>query len=179
MTATQGWRGLAWWYKGVRVSVDGRRCVRSISPLSRCTQCRDECPRAAIQWRAYRSTQLPSIEPSCDECGRCATVCPTNAIVLPNQVSGTRRELLGGWLLRSPHHRREQAVPVRTVVLPSTCDGCGVCAKLCPEGLLSSVLSPRSTAPKSIQSDRCNGCRLCADVCTAGQVQILVDRANA
>lgn len=54
-------------------------CARHASPLARCSQCADACPRGALAL----GRGAPVVADSCDDCGVCAGACPSGAIEDP------------------------------------------------------------------------------------------------
>lgn len=56
--------------------VDHKHCARARSPLSKCSRCKDICPRDCITF----GEEGVEIADACLECGLCASVCPTNAL---------------------------------------------------------------------------------------------------
>jgi Pyruvate/2-oxoacid:ferredoxin oxidoreductase delta subunit len=52
-------------------------CLRSISPLSTCSVCKEACPTAAFK---LEKGKIKINEKSCTSCGVCITVCPVQAL---------------------------------------------------------------------------------------------------
>ena len=60
-------------------------------------------------------------------------------------------------------------------VAPS-CDGCSLCAALCPTGALSSNnFAGRSPRPPAFDAFACTGCGLCAEACPDGSISLYND----
>lgn len=53
------------------------RCLRKVSPFSKCSYCAEACPKAAI---TFDDGKIVIEEKTCDTCGRCVTVCPVQAV---------------------------------------------------------------------------------------------------
>ncbi|WP_059173906.1 4Fe-4S binding protein [Bacillus sp. FJAT-27445] len=59
------------------LSVEPNLCTKLISPKSTCTSCVDHCPMNSI---SFLKKDM-AIEGNCVECGLCAAVCPTGALL--------------------------------------------------------------------------------------------------
>lgn len=64
-------------YLDYRPKYEQEKCIKSISPKSRCSICKDVCSSNAITIN-QRSI---SIEENCNTCNKCVSYCPTNALV--------------------------------------------------------------------------------------------------
>ena len=93
------------------------------------------------------------------ECGRCAEVCPTDAIHLTDLAEKSATQI-------------GRAVWVRENCVPLT-DGveCGNCARHCPSGAIQMVPSeagnPASPKIPAVNVERCIGCGACENLCPA------------
>ena len=93
------------------------------------------------------------------ECGRCAEVCPTDAIHLTDLAEKSATQI-------------GRAVWVRENCVPLT-DGveCGNCARHCPSGAIQMVPSeagnPASPQIPVVNVERCIGCGACENLCPA------------
>ena len=93
------------------------------------------------------------------ECGRCAEVCPTDAIHLTDLAEKSATQI-------------GRAVWVKKNCVPLT-DGveCGNCARHCPSGAIQMVPSEAGNAdsPKipAVNVERCIGCGACENLCPA------------
>ena len=93
------------------------------------------------------------------ECGRCAEVCPTDAIHLTDLAEKSATQI-------------GRAVWVKENCVPLT-DGveCGNCARHCPSGAIQMVPSEAGNAdsPKipAVNVERCIGCGACENLCPA------------
>ena len=93
------------------------------------------------------------------ECGRCAEVCPTDAIHLTDLAEKSATQI-------------GRAVWVRENCVPLT-DGveCGNCARHCPSGAIQMVPSeagnPASPKIPVVNVERCIGCGACENLCPA------------
>ena len=93
------------------------------------------------------------------ECGRCAEVCPTDAIHLTDLAEKSATQI-------------GRAVWVRENCVPLT-DGveCGNCARHCPSGAIQMVPSeagnPDSPKIPAVNVERCIGCGACENLCPA------------
>ena len=93
------------------------------------------------------------------ECGRCAEVCPTDAIHLTDLAEKSATQI-------------GRAVWVKKNCVPLT-DGveCGNCARHCPSGAIQMVPSeagnPASPKIPAVNVERCIGCGACENLCPA------------
>ena len=93
------------------------------------------------------------------ECGRCAEVCPTDAIHLTDLAEKSATQI-------------GRAVWVKENCVPLT-DGveCGNCARHCPSGAIQMVPSeagnPASPKIPAVNMERCIGCGACENLCPA------------
>lgn len=86
-----------------------------------------------------------------------------------SRVRGRRTALARLLTRRRPVVGASSAVAASAAVFfrptaPPSCDGCGVCARLCPEGALVEVRSAGEWTLR-VAAEACTGCGLCADVC--------------
>ena len=91
------------------------------------------------------SNNLASIDYSkCDDCGVCAAVCPTNAIL--DLLIGTRK---------------------KSEVNTELCDGCLLCIPVCAVG----AINGEENQKPSIDQDKCIGCGICIPVCPKNAIE--------
>jgi ferredoxin len=66
-----------------------------------------------------------------------------------------------------------QLVPFDPRFDPQRCNGCGLCARICPHEAIV-LPSPRQGGESALRAnaDNCTGCKLCVDLCELGAVRI-------
>ena len=85
--------------------------------------CMEVCPKKAITWESGRST---IDQEKCIKCGRCATVCPYNAIVKTERPCAAA---CGMGAIHSDEHGRAE-------IDYDKCVSCGMCLVNCPFGAI-------------------------------------------
>lgn len=120
-----------------RLYVDESLCKGCTSCELACSlkkegECRPAVARLHVVKDDWEAIELPIV---CDQCGKCAKVCPIDAIYLNSD---------GVY-----------------IVDEAKCDGCGDCIDVCPEGVI--FLHPETG--KSIKCDFCGGEPECVVFC--------------
>jgi ferredoxin len=66
-----------------------------------------------------------------------------------------------------------QPVPFTPRFDTTRCNGCGLCARVCPHEAIA-LASPRQGSESALRAngDNCTGCKLCVDLCEVGAVRI-------
>ena len=143
----------------------GARSLRHFAQhCTACQLCVSVCPNGVLR-PSTDSLRLMQPEMSYErgycrpECGRCAEVCPTDAIHLTDLAEKSATQI-------------GRAVWVRENCVPLT-DGveCGNCARHCPSGAIQMVPSeagnPASPKIPAVNVERCIGCGACENLCPA------------
>ena len=73
----------------------------------------------------------------CDQCGECADVCPTNAIILKDQAYIINSSECIGCLCCVDACSKGVMVKHPTTDVPIKCNNCGECVSVCPREVLS------------------------------------------
>lgn len=119
-----------------------------------CAQCVDMCPTGALTGQQVTVPFISSEK--CSGCGRCARVCPQDAITLV-KVEGR---------VKANGEPRLLATVDR-----SRCIGCGACSDTCRK---RKAIDGRSLIAPQFDLKRCIGCGACAHICPAPEKAIHV-----
>lgn len=127
-----------------------------VSRCVRCYRCISACHTGVLVPATFDdgllSVKTPTMDfhrGSCDFCGECAEVCPTQAI---EQCDPAK-----------PSEGRIGYAVVQEDRCLAYSTGCLVCETACPYGAISLDANQRPT----VDVDRCNGCGVCENVCPA------------
>ncbi|HDH96138.1 MAG TPA: 4Fe-4S dicluster domain-containing protein, partial [Proteobacteria bacterium] len=110
-----------------------------------CRRCLRACAYDAIE---FEGNLARIIVDKCTNCGACAQVCPTGAIV----------DL-------APRHAKVE-------IDPGMCDGCGACKEICPAGAISGDLGDKH----EVDATKCLGCGACISACPKGAIAYVGNR---
>ena len=112
---------------------------------------------------AYESTKVSSFE-----------VAPTE-FVPPRALTArkVKLDLYPGMVINKPSNAQTGSWRTRKPVLvEEKCNFCGLCATLCPEGVL---LATKETGWKP-DLDQCKGCGICANECPRDAIEMVLER---
>ena len=56
------------------------------------------------------------------------------------------------------------------------CIGCGLCAKICPEGAIKMIKNKNNKLKPIIDYNYCKGCGLCAEECPVKAIKMELDK---
>ncbi len=141
-----------------------RRCLRRHPSSTRCVRCGGVCPVSAV---AFSATGV-SLGEGCIGCEACVVACPTDALTVPPEVVGQRRERLDA-----------AAEVVRLTCVRQPGRGAATVTFGCLAGLpLATLLAPLTRPHRRVEVERggCGGCDLAA---TGAAVAATLDRARA
>lgn len=125
-----------------------KTCAYGCTGLGSCVAA---CPFDAIHIQDGRAVVDPK---ACRSCGKCVQACPNHLIELI-PVSAT-------YAVRCRSLERGKNV---RLMCDAGCIGCGVCAKVCPEGAIEF-----GNNIAYIHQEKCIGCGKCASRCPAGVI---------
>lgn len=172
------------------MGVEARSAERKVAFV----HCQGDCDKASVDYEYCGVTDCrmmgfvpnggpKSCNSGCLGYGTCAQVCPFDAIEVVNGVAVVNKEkckacskcvdVCPKHLISLIPYSAKLAVacsstdkgPVAMKACTSACIGCGICAKVCPQGAVT-VADCHAT----IDQEKCVGCGLCAEKCPKGAI---------